>query len=337
MGMTDRVREDINVVFSKDPAARSVWEVICCYPGLHAIWMHRVAHWLWKHRLRLPGRLVSHVNRWITGIEIHPGATIGRRFFVDHGMGVVIGETSEVGDDVLMYQGVVLGGTTLEKTKRHPTIGNNVVIGTGATVLGAIEVGDNARIGAGSVVVRSVPAGTTVVGVPARVTGRPERGTRSTDLRHSALPDPVARAISETLDRQSRLEERVKLLEKQLSVETPLVPAGTGGRIPAAPGDLGPLVWGALDEVIDPEAGISVVELGLIQYVEVEDSEVRVGVYIAAEDCPFLQYLVDQIARRAKMVNGTESVEVTLLERPASGRRKRGKRLTTMLGEVDNA
>jgi serine O-acetyltransferase len=253
-------------------------------------------------------------------------------------MGVVIGETAEVGDDVLMYQGVVLAGTTLEKTKRHPTIGNSVVIGTGATVLGAIDVGDNARIGAGSVVVRSVPAGTTVVGVPARVTGRPERGTRSADLQHSRLPDPVVKAISETLGRQSRLEERVRLLEKQLSVAAPFaVPAAVDGRLPLLPDHVGPLVWAALDGVIDPEAGISVVELGLIQYVEVEDSEVRVGVYIAAADCPFLEYLLDQIARKAKMVNGTESVEVTLLERPVRGRRKRGRGLTTMHGVADNA
>ena len=158
--------------------------------------MHRLAHFLWTHKLKLLGRVVSNVNRWLTGIDIHPGATIGRRLFIDHGMAVVIGETAEIGDDVLMYQGAVLGGTTLEKTKRHPTIGSNVVIGVGATVLGAIEIGDSARIGAGSVVVRSVPAGVTVVGVPARVTGRPERSRGPADLQHGRLPDPVVRGIS---------------------------------------------------------------------------------------------------------------------------------------------
>jgi len=159
--MIERIREDIQTAFAKDPAARTTWEVLCCYPGLHAIWLHRVAHWLWRHKLLFLGRLVSHISRLLTGVDIHPGAAIGRRFFIDHGMGVVIGETAEIGDDVLVYQGAVLGGTTTRKVKRHPTIGSNVVIGAGATLLGAITVGNTARIGAGSVVIQPVPAGAT--------------------------------------------------------------------------------------------------------------------------------------------------------------------------------
>ena len=156
VGLFQTLREDVRNVFAKDPAARNIVEVIFLYPGLHALWFHRLAHCLWTHRLRFCARLLSHWARLLTGIEIHPGAKIGHRFFIDHGMGVVIGETAEIGDDVLMYQGVVLGGTALEKKKRHPTIGNNVVIGTAAILLGPITVGDRARIGANSVVVRSV-------------------------------------------------------------------------------------------------------------------------------------------------------------------------------------
>lgn len=212
--MFERLREDIETVFAKDPAAKTIWEVIFCYPGLHAIWLHRLAHFLWKHRLLLLGRLVSHINRWLTGVEIHPGARIGHRFFIDHGMGVVIGETAEIGDDVLMYQGTVLGGTSLERTKRHPTIGNNVVIGAGAILLGPITVGENARIGAGSVVIKSVPARATVVGVPGRIAGLKHSTKLGVDLEHGQLPDPVLRALSEILDRQGRLEERVRELER---------------------------------------------------------------------------------------------------------------------------
>src|SRR5271170_4861007 len=169
IGLINRMREDVQAVFERDPAARSVLEVTLAYPGLHAIWMYRAAHWLWEQRLYLLGRLLSELARWITGIEIHPGATIGRRFFIDHGMGVVIGETAEIGDDVLIYQGVTLGGTGNEQGKRHPTIGNNVVIGTGAKVLGSIRIGNNVKIGAGSVVVHPVPDYSTVVGVPGRI------------------------------------------------------------------------------------------------------------------------------------------------------------------------
>lgn len=217
-----RIIEDIRTVFAKDPAARSFPEVIFCYPGLHAIWLHRIAHFLWTHRLRFLGRLLSHISRNLTGIEIHPGAKIGHRFFIDHGMGVVIGETSEVGDDVLMYQGVVLGGTSLEKKKRHPTIGNNVVIGTGATILGAIEIGDGAKIGSGSVVVKPVPPNATVVGVPGRVVEAREPKVRPLiDLEHGKLPDPVAEAVNILLKKQDKLGERIKVLEKAQGISPP--------------------------------------------------------------------------------------------------------------------
>lgn len=216
--MFDTLKEDLRTIFIKDPAARSVAEVILCYPGLHAIWLHRLANYLWRHRLRLPARLLSHINRFLTLIEIHPGATIGRRFFIDHGAGVVIGETAKVGNDVLMYQGMVLGGTSLEKKKRHPTINDNVVIGTGVVVLGAITIGDGARIGSGSVVVKSVPPGATVVGIPGRVVG--DHHKPLLDLEHGKLPDPVAEAIKLVLKGQDRLEERLKRLESSSGVFT---------------------------------------------------------------------------------------------------------------------
>jgi len=212
--------EDIQTVLREDPAARSTWEVIFCYPGVHALWLHRVAHFLWKHRLRFFGRLLSQLSRFATGIEIHPRASIGRRFFIDHGMGVVIGETSDIGNDVLIYQGVVLGGTSLQKSKRHPTIGNNVCIGAGATLLGAITIGDGATIGAGSVVVQSVPPGATVVGVPGRVV---EEGRRPVlDLEHGKLPDPVNEALKHVLDEQDRLARRLKRLEESLKAHDTL-------------------------------------------------------------------------------------------------------------------
>jgi len=213
------LREDIQTVFTKDPAARSVLEVIFCYPGLHALWFYRLAHFLWQHRLRFLARFISHVNRFLTGIEIHPGARIGRRFFIDHGAGVVIGETAEVGDDVLMYQGVVLGGTTLEKKKRHPTIGSRVVIGTGAVVLGAITVGDDVRIGSGSVVLKPVPPGATAVGVPGRIVE--DRHKLLTNLEHAKLPDPVAEAIRLVLKAQDGLEERLERLENSSGIVVP--------------------------------------------------------------------------------------------------------------------
>ena len=203
-------REDLQTVFKKDPAARSTLEVLFCYPGLHAIWNHRVAHFLWKHKMQLLGRVMSHTARFVTGVEIHPGAIIGRRFFIDHGMGVVIGETSEIGDDVLLYQGVVLGGTTHEKKKRHPTIGNNVVVGAGAILLGDIVIGDEARVGAGSVVVTSLEPRTTAVGVPARVVrrGRPEEA-----LEHDR------EAIKAMLSEQEGMMDRLRRIEDKLNIK----------------------------------------------------------------------------------------------------------------------
>lgn len=217
--MFKTLREDIKTVFAKDPAARNTLEVIFCYPGLHALWLHRPAHFLWRHRFRFLARFLSHINRFLTGIEIHPGARIGRRFFIDHGTGVVIGETTEIGDDVLLYQGVILGGTTLKKGKRHPTIGNNVVMGAGATALGAITIGDGAKIGAGSVVVKSVPPGATVVGIPGRIVEDLRRPL--VDLEHGDLPDPVAEAIGLVLREQDKLEERLRRLERASGISPP--------------------------------------------------------------------------------------------------------------------
>ena len=216
-----RIHEDVRTVFDKDPAARSVVEVLTSYPGLHAIWMHRVAHWLWTHGALYPARLLSHVSRWLTGIEIHPGATIGRRFFIDHGMGVVIGETTEIGDDVLMYKGVVLGGVSLEHKKRHPTLRDGVIVGSNAVVLGPIEVGSNAKIGSGAVVVKPVPAFATVVGVPGRtvkINGVACR--RKPDLHHEELPDVVAQRLQQMVDRIEALEAQVRGLEEQQAVQS---------------------------------------------------------------------------------------------------------------------
>jgi serine O-acetyltransferase len=213
------LREDIRTVFSKDPAARSVAEVLFCYPGLHAVWFHRTASFFWWHGMKFLGRLISNIGRFFTEIEIHPGAKIGRRLFIDHGSGVVIGETAEIGDDVLMYQGVVLGGTSLKKEKRHPTIGNDVVIGTGAVVLGAITVGDGAKIGSGSVVIKSVPPGATVVGIPGRIVE--EHHEPAVDLEHGKLPDPVAEAVRFVLKEQSKIEDRMKKLEDVCGLSAP--------------------------------------------------------------------------------------------------------------------
>jgi len=210
------IREEIKTVFEKDPAAKSVTEVILCYPGFHAIMMHRFAHLLYKKRIPLIPRIISQVSRLLTGIEIHPGATIGRRFFIDHGMGVVIGETTEIGDDVLVYQNATLGGTGKEKGKRHPTLGDHVVVGAGAKVLGAITIGENVKIGAGSVVVRSVPANTTVVGIPGRVVmAHGRRLSPEEALEHGHLPDPEAQAIKCLGDRIRELEEKIEELAKK--------------------------------------------------------------------------------------------------------------------------
>jgi serine O-acetyltransferase len=193
MSLLSTAREDIRAIFERDPAARSTVEVLFCYPGLHAVWMHRFNHWLWKHRLFFFARLGSHIARFITGIEIHPGATIGRRLFIDHGLGVVIGETAEIGDDVTIYQGVTLGGTMLNKGKRHPTLRNGVVIGGGTEVLGNIVVGENSRVGAGSVVLRDVPDNCTVVGVPAHIVFRDGKRVVITDPKE--IQDPLSQVV----------------------------------------------------------------------------------------------------------------------------------------------
>jgi serine O-acetyltransferase len=208
--MFKRMREDIDVVFEQDPAARSYWEVVLTYSGLHAIWWHRVAHALYKRKFYFWARATSQVSRFFTGIEIHPGAKIGRRFFIDHGMGVVIGETCEIGDNVTVFQGVTLGGTGKEKGKRHPTIKDNALIATGAKVLGSITIGENAKIGAGSVVLKEVPANSTVVGIPGRVVI--QDGMRITrGLNHSDLPDPIADRLKEM---QSEIDQIKSLLHE---------------------------------------------------------------------------------------------------------------------------
>lgn len=219
--MLSRLREDLQAVFDKDPAARTWWEVVTSYPGLHAIWLHRIAHALWRRGFHWLSRFTSHVSRFLTGIEIHPGATIGHRFFIDHGMGIVIGETAEIGDDVLMYKGAVLGGTSLDKGKRHPTIGNGVVIGSNSVILGPITVGDNARIGSGAVVIKAVPAASTAVGVPARVVRGPhlEKPLGAT-LQHGQLPDPVAEVTRALEERIRGLEEQVMDLRSELEAAT---------------------------------------------------------------------------------------------------------------------
>jgi serine O-acetyltransferase len=219
--MFARLREDIACILERDPAARSRWEVLTCYPGLHALVMHRWAHALWTRGLRWPGRFVSHLARWFTGIEIHPGATIGRRVFIDHGMGLVIGETAEVGDECTLYHGVTLGGTSLEKgAKRHPTLGRGVIVSAGAKVLGGFTVGDGARVGSNAVLLQAVPAGATAVGIPARILAK------STDLAHERAAaklgfsaygltqgdDPVAQALKGLIDHAGSHEQQIALL-----------------------------------------------------------------------------------------------------------------------------
>ncbi|HED24768.1 MAG TPA: serine O-acetyltransferase [Firmicutes bacterium] len=202
--MFRRIHQDISAVKDRDPAAKSTLEVLFCYPGLHAILCHRLAHFFYRRGLVLLPRIISHLSRFMTGIEIHPGAEIGESFFIDHGMGVVIGETTIIGSNVTLYQGVTLGGTGKEKGKRHPTIGNNVVIGAGAKVLGPIDIGDNCRIGAGSVVLRPAPANSTVVGIPARVVYYNGEKVASVNLNHCDMPDPVAEALNNL---QEQIEE----------------------------------------------------------------------------------------------------------------------------------
>jgi serine O-acetyltransferase len=218
--MFSRLRKDIEAVFTRDPAARSRLEILTAYPGLHAIWFYRMAHWLWNHDLLWLGRLVSHLGRMLSGIEIHPGAKIGPGFFIDHGMGVVIGETAEIGANATLYHGVTLGGTSWNKGKRHPTLEDDVVVGAGAKILGPITIGARTRVGANAVVVKSVPAGSVVVGIPGRVTHRKstarmiqfENGTtHSVDLEHAAIPDMTGRALH-------HLAERIAQVERMLAM-----------------------------------------------------------------------------------------------------------------------
>jgi serine O-acetyltransferase len=225
--MLERIKEDVNSVFERDPAARHALEILTCYPGVHAVLVHRVSHKLWRLGFKWAARLLSHIARFLTGIEIHPGATIGRRFFIDHGMGVVIGETAEIGDDCTLYHGVTLGGTTWEKGKRHPTLENGVVIGAGAKVLGPITVGANARIGSNAVVVRDVPANATVVGIPGRVVQAVDekfrqRAETARKLGFDAygqvpnMPDPVSQALDSLLDHARDVENEITQLRTRV-------------------------------------------------------------------------------------------------------------------------
>jgi len=216
--MFARLKEEIAVVFERDPAARNTWEVITCYPGFHAMLFHRLAHRLWKVGFKWLARLVSHLSRWLTGIEIHPGATIGRRFFIDHGMGVVIGETAEIADDCTLYHGVTLGGTSWNKGKRHPTLGKGVVVGAGAKILGPILVGDGARVGSNAVVVKEVPAGATAIGIPARIIEAQD----SQNGRFAAYAvgrdnnDPMAKALHELVGHSAEIDKRIEQILGEL-------------------------------------------------------------------------------------------------------------------------
>ncbi len=225
--MFERIKEDINCVFERDPAARHALEILTAYPGVHAILIHRFSHWLWHMGLKWAARLSSHLGRFLTGIEIHPGVTIGRRFFIDHGMGVVIGETAEIGDDCTLYHGVTLGGTTWEKGKRHPTLEDGVVVGAGAKVLGPITIGRNARVGSNAVVVHDVPAEATVVGIPGRVTQAvtekfQQRAETAKKIGFDAygqvrdMPDPVTQAIDSLLDHARDIEKEIASLKRKL-------------------------------------------------------------------------------------------------------------------------
>jgi len=215
--MFDAIREDINSVFDRDPAARSTFEVVTCYPGLHARIFHRMAHSLWQADFKWLARFLSHIARWFTGIEIHPGAVIGRRFFIDHGMGVVIGETAEIGDDVTLYHGVTLGGTSWNEGKRHPTLGNGVVVGAGAKILGPIHIGDNAKIGSNAVVVKDVPAGSTAAGIPARILDEAKKaeGFNAYGIGNDQN-DPLSKAIHGLLGHSMVVDQRINLILEQL-------------------------------------------------------------------------------------------------------------------------
>ena len=213
-----RLKEEIGVVFERDQAARNTWEVITCYPGFHAMLFHRFAHWLWGVGLKWLARLVSHGTRWLTGIEIHPGATIGRRFFIDHGMGVVIGETAEIADDCTLYHGVTLGGTSWNKGKRHPTLGKGVVVGAGAKILGPITIGDGARIGSNAVVVKDVPPGATAIGIPARIIEAQDtqNGRFAAYAVVKDLNDPMAKALHELIGHSAEIDRRIEHILAEL-------------------------------------------------------------------------------------------------------------------------
>lgn len=231
-GLFALLREDVRCVFGRDPAARTVWEVLTTYPGVHAVMSHRIAHALWRHGWRYPARLVSFLARVFTNVDIHPGAQIGRRFFIDHGAGVVVGETAEIGNDVTLYHGVTLGGTTWNPGKRHPTLGDHVVVGAGAKILGAITIGSRVRVGANSVVVKNVPADRTVVGIPAKVVKRESPILSPTDelnLDHHVMPDPVGHTLNCLLDRIKTLEAELATLQvdRQTTAATPTRPVQT--------------------------------------------------------------------------------------------------------------
>ena len=227
--MFERVREDIQSVFHRDPAARNAFEVLTCYPGLHAIWFHRLSHWLWLHEFKWLARMSSNLARWLTGIEIHPGARIGRRFFIDHGMGIVIGETAEIGNDVTLYHGVTLGGTSWNKGKRHPTLEDGVIVGAGAKILGPFTVGAGAKVGSNAVVTRAVPPGATAVGIPGKIIVKSDdeqearRKAMAEKIGFDAygvsedMPDPVSRAIGQLLDHMQAMEERMEGMCEALS------------------------------------------------------------------------------------------------------------------------
>lgn len=221
--MLSAILRDVQSVKERDPAARTTAEVVLCYPGLHAVWAHRLTHWLWHHRARLAARFIAEMARKLTGVEIHPGAVLGSNVFIDHATGVVIGETAEVGDNVTIYHGVTLGGTSLDAVKRHPTVGNNVTIGAGAKVLGAITIGDDSRIGANSVVVKPVPPGAVVVGVPGQIVGRGtaavEDGRRT--LADSALPDPLGVSLHSLLTRVAKLEAQTDGSDATQAIRAP--------------------------------------------------------------------------------------------------------------------
>ena len=243
--MLDTLKQDIAAIRERDPALRNTWEAVTAYPGLHALWFHRLAHALWRRGWRWPGRMISHLSRWLTGIEIHPGVKIGKRFFIDHGMGVVIGETAEIGDDCTIYQGVTLGGTSWTPGKRHPTLANNVVVGAGAKVLGPFTVGEGARIGSNAVVVKEVPPGCTAVGVPGKLV-KCKQAEQTSDRAELAermgfdmygvtqgMPDPVSRGIDAMLDHIDAMEKRQTELQQQLNrLQARLAAGESAGQTP---------------------------------------------------------------------------------------------------------